>query len=508
MEAVDAYRTSHAAATRRQDTERAALGLTEGVAAARRPVDGLFAALSRFLRDHVDRPDGGTLQLLMTAGIRAQPDWPDLEVLAENAGNTLGRGRPARRPPLSLLDDLKEAGLLNYDELRADLLSKSESLEELQERLTQLFLRPDPGTVYWMEEGGGGMSLHGAPLQVGPILKERLFDAKRSVVLTSATLSGQGGYAQTKERLGVEDADEVLLGSPFDYKRAALVCVPQDLPEPTAPVLRRGCRQGRGRPGPHRPGPHHGPVHLPRRPPRRGKPGASRPGGRGHPRPRAGRQRARLDACWRSSWRTPRPSSWALPASGRAWTSRERCCGCWCWPGSHSTSPRSRCSPPAPSSTRVPSPSNALPQAILRFGRGSAGSSAPAPTAASWSSSTVASRRAPTATSSCVRSPAALSPADAGAAARGRRPVVGGLGCACSLTSRWTSPRPSTAGRSSAGDGKKAGGTASSTATPSSCDGGATASSTARRSGRPGPSRPCCGASSGLTTTSPPSRTS
>ena len=239
-EAVDAYRTSRAASTRRQDTERAAQALTEGVAAARRPVDELFAALSRFMRNHVERADGGTLQLLMTAGIRAQPDWPDLEILAENTGIALGEA--ARRVDLLYrsVDGLKEAGLLNYDELRADLLARAESLEELQERLTQLFLRPDPGTVYWMEESAGGLSLHGAPLQVGPILKERLFDAKRSVVLTSATLSSQGGYAQVKERLGVEEAEEVLLGSPFDYQRAALVCVPQDMPEPTAAYYGEG----------------------------------------------------------------------------------------------------------------------------------------------------------------------------------------------------------------------------------------------------------------------------
>ena len=232
-EAIDAYRTSSAASTRRQDTERAALGLTEAVAAARRPVDELFAALSRFLRDQNDRGDAGTLQLLLTAGIRAQPDWPDLEVLAENAGSTLGEAARRVDALYRSIDGLKEAGLLNYDELRSDLLARAETLEELQERLTQLFLRPDAGTVYWMEEGAGGsMSLHGAPLQVGPILKERLFDAKRSVVLTSATLSSQGGYAQVKDRLGVEDAEEVLLGSPFDYERAALVCVPRDMPEP------------------------------------------------------------------------------------------------------------------------------------------------------------------------------------------------------------------------------------------------------------------------------------
>ena len=109
-EAIDAYRTSHAAASRRQDTERAAQGLSEAVGMARRPVDELFAALSRFLRNQNDRGDGGTLQLLMTAGIRAQPDWPDLEILAENAGSALGE--TARRVDLLYrsIDGLKEAG--------------------------------------------------------------------------------------------------------------------------------------------------------------------------------------------------------------------------------------------------------------------------------------------------------------------------------------------------------------------------------------------------------------
>ena len=79
---------------------------------------------------------------------------------------------------------------------------------------------------------------------------------------------------------------------------------------------------------------------------------------------------ARRDACWRSSWKTPRPSSWARRASGRAWTWRGRCCGCWCWPASPSTCPRSRSSPPAPSSTESPFPQYALPQAILRFRQG------------------------------------------------------------------------------------------------------------------------------------------
>ena len=232
-------------------------------------------------------------------------------------------GRRPRRVDLLYrsIDGLKEAGLLNYDELRADLQARAESLEELQERLTQLFLRPDSDTVYWMEEGAGGsMSLHGAPLQVGPILKERLFDAKRSVVRHECDTQ-QPGRATRRPRSGWawRTAEEVLLGSPFDYKRAALVCVPQDMPEPHGRVLRRGRPP---RPWPTWPASPGGRTmalftsHAALR--GRGAPGC---GGTWRRRVFACTPRgstARLDACWKSSWRTPRPSSWGLRASGRA----------------------------------------------------------------------------------------------------------------------------------------------------------------------------------------------
>jgi DNA polymerase-3 subunit epsilon/ATP-dependent DNA helicase DinG len=46
-----------------------------------------------------------------------------------------------------------------------------------------------------------------------------------------------------KQRLGVADAKELLLGSPFDYKRAALVLVPTDMPEPQHPAYQQALEQ-------------------------------------------------------------------------------------------------------------------------------------------------------------------------------------------------------------------------------------------------------------------------
>ena len=54
-------------------------------------------------------------------------------------------------------------------------------------------------------------------------------------VLVSATLAIGGSFDYVKRRLGLEDAGAHALGSPFDYARAALLYVPNDLPDPNQP---------------------------------------------------------------------------------------------------------------------------------------------------------------------------------------------------------------------------------------------------------------------------------
>jgi DNA polymerase-3 subunit epsilon/ATP-dependent DNA helicase DinG len=56
---------------------------------------------------------------------------------------------------------------------------------------------------------------------------------KRAVVLTSATLTTAGSFDYIRNRLGADDAEELALGSPFDYQNAALLYLAEDIPEPT-----------------------------------------------------------------------------------------------------------------------------------------------------------------------------------------------------------------------------------------------------------------------------------
>ena len=80
-----------------------------------------------------------------------------------------------------------------------------------------------------------------APVDVGPSLRELLFNREHSVVLTSATLatssggdeeSSKSGFAYLIKRLGCEGAETLLLGSPFEFARQVRLYVDRTMPGP------------------------------------------------------------------------------------------------------------------------------------------------------------------------------------------------------------------------------------------------------------------------------------
>jgi ATP-dependent DNA helicase DinG len=99
-------------------------------------------------------------------------------------------------------------------------------------RLRFWFEDPKPSFVYWIERRGRGCYLQATPIDVSPILDQALFDRISAVVLTSATLAVAGNFDYTEQRLGLRSARTLIVDSPFDYRRQALLYVPQQLPDP------------------------------------------------------------------------------------------------------------------------------------------------------------------------------------------------------------------------------------------------------------------------------------
>ena len=71
-----------------------------------------------------------------------------------------------------------------------------------------------------------------APLELGPILKDKLFPS-RQVVAYSATLSFNGTFDLFRKDLGFPDGtEECLVSSPFDYDKNALLYLPSSVDAP------------------------------------------------------------------------------------------------------------------------------------------------------------------------------------------------------------------------------------------------------------------------------------
>lgn len=236
MDTVNAFRMSPAAQSRRQATADAAEQVMQAAGRARERLDEFFPRLLRYVQDRSEGGQGQQNPLRVTTAVRAQPDWAALEVAWENPTSALGDLLRALGSLYASLDGLDENDVTDYDTVRSELATREGSLIELRVNADRFMYQQDAESIFWVEGSQlSNVALCIAPLHVGETLWEQLFERRNSVVLTSATLTVAGSFAPLRERLGLADAEELLLGSPFNYPQSALVCIPKDMPEPNSP---------------------------------------------------------------------------------------------------------------------------------------------------------------------------------------------------------------------------------------------------------------------------------
>lgn len=139
---------------------------------------------------------------------------------------------------LTLLDDALE---LCYDVIKLSL-GRSALLDAAFERaalyrtrLKRLRAIDEPGFSYWYECSSRHFTLALTPLSVAERFREVMDNRKAAWIFTSATLAVNEQMSHFSNRLGVDKAKTLILNSPFDYARQALLCVPRHLPEPNRP---------------------------------------------------------------------------------------------------------------------------------------------------------------------------------------------------------------------------------------------------------------------------------
>jgi len=131
-------------------------------------------------------------------------------------------------------------GAINRLETTLDAIrEKPPEVEAVVRRLRQIrfdlqfiITGTDKKFVYWLERRGRGIFLRASPIDVAGLLQDKLFDEVPTVVLTSATLSSGGNFAFIRDRLGLDQADDLIAESIFDYQNQAILYLPPSMPEP------------------------------------------------------------------------------------------------------------------------------------------------------------------------------------------------------------------------------------------------------------------------------------
>ena len=171
--------------------------------------------------------------------------------LANHTGSGLGRnGRISTAGLVSnglgpalgrLAGELEKVAKGTKDEGQAKsvfgLAGRAAEMADLTEALIN---QVDDDHVYWTAKRTWRkrqyVTLASAPINVGPIIRNLLFDEIKSAVLTSATMAtsrdGKHGFDYLRSRLGLEGGREILLTSPFNYRRQAKLYVETQLGEP------------------------------------------------------------------------------------------------------------------------------------------------------------------------------------------------------------------------------------------------------------------------------------
>ena len=160
-----------------------------------------------------------------------------LDALRAVADAAVGRASllppSAKRAPVAALDALKVI----------------EGRTELVREDLAAIVAGAPGRITWFDMGGRSAQLSSTPVDLSHVFRARIFESVPSVVLTSATLSiapsktnpDASPFAFFRSRIGLTgDAvpvTELVLESPFDFARNALLYTPKDLPAPGHPAF-------------------------------------------------------------------------------------------------------------------------------------------------------------------------------------------------------------------------------------------------------------------------------
>ena len=177
--------------------------------------------------------------------ILVDPLFPKVELFFKGRDIPSQAVFPIPASTLKELQDLKKTLTLNRVVSTLEKNMKVASNDELLDRMEttigyvkslaadidDFIEQNDSDRVYYMAGNNRALELKSNLVECQDPFKE-LISEYQSVVMTSATLASGGNFDFLKNRLGIKDFKERIIGSPFDYKKQVLLYIDKNLPLP------------------------------------------------------------------------------------------------------------------------------------------------------------------------------------------------------------------------------------------------------------------------------------
>jgi DNA polymerase-3 subunit epsilon/ATP-dependent DNA helicase DinG len=223
----------------REEAETVVSGVEGEGAKVRQIWARLWAEVERFQANQKSGSRDSGPQFLITSQVRGTQGWTDLHLAWENLDVGLKQTAQNVGRLHRFLESTKLPAASDQPALIMETANLMDDVESMREQFSSILGNPMDEDIHWISNdqirGNAIVSLNSAPLDISGTLAAELFQQKDSVVLTSATLSTEGNFEYFKSRVGVgSDSEELLVGSPFDYQKAALLLIPEDMPAPNS----------------------------------------------------------------------------------------------------------------------------------------------------------------------------------------------------------------------------------------------------------------------------------
>ena len=204
-------------------------------------LDNFFSILVLFVSRNV--PDSGFIEhLLVDKIVGSSEEWMNLGTSFEELHERIIGWISGLRKFASALELADSDDFPEQSDFTDELMQEIGILAEVMGQVQDFFENDNDNRklIRWItSDFKGEITIFMAPLMLGDELQGRLYDEKKSIILTSATLGvklvsqdeqEQHPFTYFRQMLGLDEGfEELILESPFDYEKQAYVITPTDL---------------------------------------------------------------------------------------------------------------------------------------------------------------------------------------------------------------------------------------------------------------------------------------